>query len=135
MAETDRAIRALRLFGNVEWGKFSLGLNVLKPGFRAPFLLWRYSQPSEDIARTIDSIIQGLPLRTSWGIDTTGRHWLLAPVRLLDIRKQNPELGIAEIATGVAEADQGFCAVADGDADLILEALESSGISNSLDGN
>lgn len=120
----ERAVKALRRFGELAW--FSLPLET-NPTFgypQVPYLGWRYASPDEEVARFIDATVTALPTQIEWTLDRSRRNWLLVPTRIPDEAQGVASPAFKDVIQFINTQDQDFCLKAQSDFELIIQRLQ-----------
>lgn len=127
MANSEDALRVMRLFGDVEWARISLGVDPVDQLVRPPLIVWRYGSPSGELAALFEELVSAFRGEEEWVFDASAKNWMLVPRRIHDECERNPSLTSPEVMLTLKRGDQAFCRRSTRDAKELLERIESAG--------
>ncbi|MFI5981244.1 hypothetical protein ACIBEA_10270 [Streptomyces sp. NPDC051555] len=94
--------------------------------WQLPELAWRFAEARDDLRETFTSIARTAPKNTEWTLVERKNSFIL-PLRLANSATGPNGEGISEARLSIVQSDQEFCAAANEDMDLIIQAIAEAG--------
>ncbi|WP_329586285.1 hypothetical protein OG500_35185 [Kitasatospora sp. NBC_01250] len=126
VTEVSAVKRTLRLLGELEWGRYAIGLNPADSRMFPSSIVWRYREPSARMAEILRAAVAEMASRFEWRFDSSGKNWTLMPMKLAEVLEGPPQLPLVDALDELMSLDQNFCFRSNSELKSLLLAIEKN---------
>ncbi|WP_370220820.1 hypothetical protein [Kitasatospora sp. GAS1066B] len=126
MIEVPTVKRILRLLGELEWGRYAIGLNPADSRMFPSSIVWRYRDPSARIEEILRVAVSETASEFEWSFDSSGKNWTLMPMRLAEVLQGPPQLSLVDALDELMSLDQKYCFQSNSELKSLLLVIEKN---------